>query len=262
MEHSACVLISDEDSFFKNNCKCFFSRNQIRVLCLGNDGRKVLSTIKNDKPDVVVLNAVMPFFDAASVIHIANENRASASQFIVLSDIEDIELKRENIEAGARDYLLKPFDNTLLFSKILHLISCAKSSDRKGVLAKFCAKDLPKVPYADLEPLVTNIILNFGIPPSIKGCAYLKEAVLFVFDKFSFNVSVTKDIYPAIAHSHNSTPSCVERAIRHAIATAWPKISRAMANNLIPPSFIMRPTNSQFIYYIVNELSMTDQKIV
>jgi two-component system response regulator (stage 0 sporulation protein A) len=222
----------------------------------------VLNAIKRDKPDVVVLNAVMPFFDASSIIHITNENRASAPHFIVLSDIEDVELKRENIEAGARDYLLKPFDNNLLFAKILHLISCAKNSNQKRILAgSSCAtRYLSNISRTDLDLLVADIISGFGISPKIKGYSYLKEAVLFVFDKSTFGLSVTKDIYPAIAHSHDSTASCVERAIRHAIATAWPSMSKSIANNLVSPSFIARPTNSQLIYHIFNELSVAAQK--
>jgi two-component system response regulator (stage 0 sporulation protein A) len=222
----------------------------------------VMDAIRRDKPDVVVLNAIMPFFDASSVIHIANENRAFAPQFIVLSDIEDVVLKRENIEAGAREYLLKPFDNNLLFAKILHLISCAKSSNKKNILASsYATRYLSHISRANLDLLITDIISGFGISPKVKGCAYLKEAVLFVFDTPSSNVSITKDIYPTIARLHDSTPSCVERAIRHAIAIAWPNISKSMANHLISQSFVARPTNSQFIYHIFNELSVAAQKI-
>ena len=72
-----------------------------------------------------------------------------------------------------------------------------------------------------MEPVVTEIIQRIGIPANIKGYRYLRNAVMLAIEDMTILDSITKELYPAVARSNGTTPTRVERAIRHAITSAW-----------------------------------------
>jgi len=72
-----------------------------------------------------------------------------------------------------------------------------------------------------LEVDVTDIIHEIGVPAHIKGYQYLRDAIMLSVDNSEMLNSITKMLYPSIAKHHKTTPSRVERAIRHAIEVAW-----------------------------------------
>ncbi|MDR1260649.1 MAG: response regulator [Oscillospiraceae bacterium] len=260
LERSGCVLIADVDMFFQRNCKQALAKHGIHVVCLENNGKKVLDIIKNNKPDVVVLNVVMSLFDAISVMQISRESKVKQPQFIVVSYDDDALLKRDNIEAGASEYLVKPFEISILTSKILQMINYDANTDLEVV--KQTAAENAKIPLIELEILIARMILDLGVPPHIKGYTYLKEAIMFAFKNCPTKVSVTKDIYPAVAQVNQSTSACVERAIRHAIALAWLLSGKTPEKKLVEKMFLARPTNSQIISYVVNEIRMNTSRVV
>ena len=73
----------------------------------------------------------------------------------------------------------------------------------------------------NLEALVTNVIHEVGVPAHIKGYQYLREAIMMVVNDIDIINQITKQLYPEIASKYRTTPSRVERAIRHAIEVAW-----------------------------------------
>lgn len=62
---------------------------------------------------------------------------------------------------------------------------------------------------------VEDVLLAMGVPAGIKGFNYIADAVE-IFDERGTDISITKELYPAIAKKNNTTPSRAERAIRHA----------------------------------------------
>lgn len=73
----------------------------------------------------------------------------------------------------------------------------------------------------NIEPVVTEIIQRIGIPANIKGYRYLRNAVMLALEDMTILDSITKELYPEIARNNGTTPTRVERAIRHAITSAW-----------------------------------------
>ena len=73
----------------------------------------------------------------------------------------------------------------------------------------------------NLEAVVTEVIHEIGVPAHIKGYQYLREAIILTINDMDIINSVTKILYPTVAKRFNTTPSRVERAIRHAIEVAW-----------------------------------------
>ncbi len=110
-----------------------------------------------------------------------------------------------------------------------------------------------------LEVMVTEIIHQIGIPAHIKGYYYLRVAIILTVKDGKTTSLVTKFLYPAIAKKYNTTSSCVERAIRHAIEVAWKKGDKD-ALNLYFGYRIQngqgKPTNSEFIAVISDKLRL------
>lgn len=102
----------------------------------------------------------------------------------------------------------------------------------------------------ELELLVTKFIRQVGVPLHIKGYEYLRTAIMLVMIDYSNFDSVTKILYPAVAKMYKTTPTRVERAIRHAIEISWTKGDLVGIYELFSDSgqlYRKRPTNSEFI---------------
>lgn len=115
--------------------------------------------------------------------------------------------------------------------------------------------------FANANPtlLVSNIILQFGIPIQIKGYTYLREAIIMKVNDPQANSCVTKTLYPTVAKNHHTSAISVERAIRHAIETAWKKKDRSHCDDILSLSFShfqKRPTNAEFIATIADRIML------
>lgn len=115
----------------------------------------------------------------------------------------------------------------------------------------------------DLEKDVTDMIHEIGVPAHIKGYQYLREAIMMSVDNAEMLYSVTKVLYPAIAKKYETTPSRVERAIRHAIEVAWDRGRMETLDSLFGYTINTskgKPTNSEFIALIVDKIRLQYKK--
>ena len=111
----------------------------------------------------------------------------------------------------------------------------------------------------DLEIDITNLIHEVGVPAHIKGYQYLRDAITLVVNNMDYLSAVTKELYPAIAKMNNTTPSRVERAIRHAIEIAWNRGKLETLDSLFGYTVKTdkgKPTNSEFIAIIADKLRL------
>ena len=120
--------------------------------------------------------------------------------------------------------------------------------------------NIPKDKEEDnLEALVTNIIHGVGVPAHIKGYQYLREAIMMVVKDIDVINQITKSLYPQIAQKFSTTPSRVERAIRHAIEVAWGRGEVDLMQNIFGYTVSAnkgKPTNSEFIAMIADKLRL------
>ena len=115
----------------------------------------------------------------------------------------------------------------------------------------------------DLEKDVTDIIHEIGVPAHIKGYQYLRDAIMMSVDDSEMLDSITKILYPSIAKQHNTTPSRVERAIRHAIEVAWSRGKVDTIDELFGYTVHNgkgKPTNSEFVALIADKIRL-EQKM-
>lgn len=116
-----------------------------------------------------------------------------------------------------------------------------------------------KVNEDDLERRIFKFQTQLGIRSNIKGYNYIKTAITLAYNDSTILESVTKRLYPDIAKIYNTTASRVERAIRHAIETAWMNGNVDVINDIFGYSVCAdkaKPKNSEFIAHVVNAMQM------
>lgn len=111
----------------------------------------------------------------------------------------------------------------------------------------------------NLEKDVTDMIHEIGVPAHIKGYQYLREAIMMAVEDIDMLGSITKVLYPTIAEKFQTTPSRVERAIRHAIEVAWNRGRMETLDSLFGYTINTgkgKPTNSEFIALIADKIRL------
>ena len=108
-----------------------------------------------------------------------------------------------------------------------------------------------------LEEKISKIFINVGIPPHIKGYVFLREGVKMAVEDPNVINNITKKLYPTIGERYDTTPSKVERAIRHAIEVAWNRGRIENINNILGVRAYVgtdKPTNGEFIALIADKM--------
>ena len=108
-----------------------------------------------------------------------------------------------------------------------------------------------------IDERISHIFITVGIPAHIKGYQFLRSAIKLAVENPSIINSITKQLYPAIAKQFATTPSKVERAIRHAIEVGWNRGRADRVNDIFGVKAFDRkdkPTNGEFIALIADKM--------
>ena len=233
---------------------------EIQVVGTSNDGVSALSLIQEKEPDVVLLDLIMPKLDGLEVMQKVNEELVlkKRPEFIVISAIGQENITEDAFGLGASYFIMKPFDNDVVLNKVhqLHRPKRYKNVHNKyAVVSESAGEYYPR----NLENDVTNIIHEIGVPAHIKGYQYLRDAIIMAIENREVINSITKVLYPTIAKMNMTTPSRVERAIRHAIEVAWSRGKMDTINELFGYTIHTgkgKPTNSEFIALISDKMRL------
>lgn len=235
--------------------------NEIRIVGKANNGEDVYHLIKEKEPDVVLLDLIMPKLDGLSVMERINQDQSIKKhpKFIVISAIGQEGITEDAFNLGAHYYIMKPFDNEMVLNRVKSIknstnVNKEKTSPEKGLSFGFSIENL--------ESEVTDMIHEVGVPAHIKGYHYLRDAILMVIEEPDMLNSITKILYPTIAKRNQTTPSRVERAIRHAIEVAWSRGNMDIINTLFSYTVSTgkgKPTNSEFIALIADKIRLQNK---
>lgn len=212
---------------------------------------------RNGLPNVIVMEARMVGMDAPEFIGYINRMMGALPVIVVVGDPGTSGLSAGAVEAGARCFLEKPFGTEELKKAISDASqgpSAAKLSFERADTAD-SASERAKL----LEIMVTDIIHQIGVPAHIKGYHYLRYAIILSVENSEMINCITKLLYPSVAAKFGTTPSRVERAIRHAIETAWDRGDIEVLNSYFGytiRSVRGKPTNSEFIALISDKLRL------
>lgn len=266
------VLIADDNKEFCSILNDYLlNQRDIIVTGIAKDGREALDQIVEKKPDLVILDIIMPHLDGLGVLEKLNTmNLEKTPRIIILSAVGQDKITQQAITLGADYYTVKPFDMEVFTKRIREMFNSTPVPAEKIAAGRvsfptqapaFSLSQESKSPV-DLETEITNIIHEIGVPAHIKGYMYLREAITMVVNDMELLSAVTKELYPSIAKKYNTTASRVERAIRHAIEVAWGRGQIEAINKLFGYTVHNdkgKPTNSEFIAIIADKLRLKNK---
>ena len=248
MDNLTTIIIADSAEDF---CTCLSGALQrergFQVLGIANDGEQAIHLVTERKPNILVLDLMLSKQDGLSVLKaISSMDRKPAvlatSRFVT----DYVASAAANL--GVRYLMMKPCDMTALVERLEEMRQLP--DQQKPSLQKNSNS---------IEAMVTGIIHEIGVPARIKGYQYLREAIIIATQDMDVINAITKVLYPQVAKTFQTTPSRVERAIRHAIEVAWDRgdldtLQRFFGYTVSNTKG--KPTNSEFIALIADKLQL------
>ena len=249
MDNQTTVIIADNTEEFCSSLSAALQRTSgFQVLGTANDGEQAIRMILERKPDVLVLDLMLAKQDGIAVLKAisAMDHRPvtlATSRFVT----DYVATTAANL--GVRYLMLKPCDMTALVERLEEIRG---GESQRSTPARHSGK-------TSIETMVTNIIHEIGVPAHIKGYQYLREAIIIAVNDMDVINAITKVLYPQVAKTFQTTPSRVERAIRHAIEVAWDRgdldtLQRFFGYTVSNTKG--KPTNSEFIALIADKLQL------
>ena len=249
MEKTTTVFIADSAEEFTSGLSAALQRaDGFHVLGTASDGDLAIRMIEEKKPDILVLDLMLPKKDGIAVLKkVASMEHKPITLATSVFITEYVSTAAANL--GVRYLMLKPCDMGLLVERLEEI--------RAGESLRISAARRPD--KNSIETMVTNIIHEIGVPAHIKGYQYLREAIIIAVNDMDVINAITKVLYPQVAKAFGTTPSRVERAIRHAIEVAWDRgdldtLQRFFGYTVSNTKG--KPTNSEFIALIADKLQL------
>ena len=284
MNDKITILIADDNPEFAKTLTGYIEDdNEFDIIAIARDGKEAVEMITSTEPDVVLLDVIMPHLDGIGVLEKINTAKMKKNPLcIMLSAVGQDKITQRALELGAEYYAIKPFDIITLLQRIKEIRLYKQQPEFKNSninnyninninnnMNSYMAREI-KAPYIEISPekkkdqenleaLVTNVIHEVGVPAHIKGYQYLREAIMMVVNNIDIINQITKQLYPEIAFKYATTPSRVERAIRHAIEVAWGRGQSETVENIFGYTISAakgKPTNSEFIAMIADKLRL------
>ena len=234
------VCIADMDVGYRASLrKALESSGSVEVVADAGDGLAALEAVETLHPQVLLTDTLLPGMDGLGLLR---RIRGKGTRTIVITSAVMDNTVQQARQAGAYAFLPKPADNKSLLE---HITGAAAPPDEQST--------------PQLEGMVTAIIHEIGVPAHIKGYQYLREAIILTVENMDVINAVTKVLYPEVAKRFGTTPSRVERAIRHAIEVAWDRGDIETLQKYFGytvNSAKGKPTNSEFIAMIADRLQL------
>lgn len=265
------LLIEDNRDFCKLIAEYLGKQEKMSIVGCAHDGEQGIKLLKEKKPDLVLLDIIMPRLDGIGVLEEINRSGLGKNmKTIVLTAFGQEHLTHRVMELGANYYIMKPFDLNTLYNRIKQIMyeytdkqtdsnnnSFNKINEETKTASYLKQNDSPS--EEKLNVRITRVLHELGVPAHIKGYLYLRKSIELVVDNIELLGAVTKSLYPLVAEKYNTTPNRVERAIRHAIEVTWKRgnikaLNEYFGSTVSPNSG--KATNSQFIAKIADKFRM------
>ena len=252
MVTKAKVLIADSGEDFRFlMADTIGAEEDMLIVATAGDGLEVIEMAQEKHPDVIVMDLVLTKLDGLAVLGRLAQ-MPKAPPVILVSGFFNDHVLQEAAELGAYYFMPKPCDIPELLNRIRQVTNGSQVS-RTG------PTPLASKSEQNLESVVTQVLHEIGVPAHIKGYQYLRHAIIMTINDMDTINSVTKILYPEVARRFDTTPSRVERAIRHAIEVAWDRGDLETLQKFFGYTVSNvkgKPTNSEFIAMIADCLSL------
>ena len=249
MDNRTCVIIADNsEEFCSSLTAALHQTDRFQVIDTVSDGERAIKLVSERKPDILVLDMMLAKKDGIGVLKAISTMERRPAVLATSGFITDY-VASAAANLGVQYLMLKPCDMSAVAERLEEL--------RGGQ-----SQRLPQ-PHSggkpNIETMVTSIIHEIGVPAHIKGYQYLREAIIIAVNDMDVINAITKVLYPQVAKTFQTTPSRVERAIRHAIEVAWDRgdldtLQRFFGYTVSNTKG--KPTNSEFIALIADKLQL------
>ena len=249
MDNQTTVMIADNTEEFCSSLVTTLQRSEgFRVVGTANDGEQAVRMIHQMQPQILVLDLMLAKRDGLSVLKAISTMERKPAVLATSGFITDY-VASAAANLGVQYLMLKPCDMTALVERLEEL-----RGGQTVLVPQNRAGGKPSI-----EAMVTSIIHEIGVPAHIKGYQYLREAIIIAVNDMDVINAITKVLYPQVAKAFQTTPSRVERAIRHAIEVAWDRgdldtLQRFFGYTVSNTKG--KPTNSEFIALIADKLQL------
>ena len=247
MNKKTVFILQDTKESCEEIERLFGANDNYTVIGCSTDGISAIAAVAEKRPNFLITELVISGYDGLSVIDKV-KNTVADTKVIVLSALCREEIVSRAVKAGADYFMAKPINFGILLERMQEVSAGADAMRQKG------SENLHRV---SLEEKISKIFINVGIPPHIKGYSFLREGVLMAVENPSIINNITKQLYPMIGERYQTTPSKVERAIRHAIEVAWNRGRIDNINNILGVRAYVgadKPTNGEFIALIADKM--------
>ncbi len=249
MEHRINVVIADGSEDFCGHLRTALERDgACQVLAMAQDGVHAVTLLRELQPDVLVLDMALPQMDGLSVLKAASAMEKRPLTLVTSSFLTDY-VAQMTTSLGVQYFMLKPCEASAVADRVREMWEAAQNQKKPAARRQ----------EVNVEAMVTSIIHEIGVPAHIKGYQYLREAILIAVDDMEVINAITKVLYPQVAKTFSTTPSRVERAIRHAIEVAWDRGDLETLQRFFGYTVSNtkgKPTNSEFIALIADKLQL------
>ena len=265
MKEKIKILIADDNIDFVSTLITYFqSQEDVEIVSTAKDGQEAYNKIIMERPQVVLLDVIMPHLDGLGVLEKLISSNIELPICIMLSAVGQDNVTAQAINLGAQYYILKPFKMDVLMKRIRELVNKPVPKQISKIIKNESKSNyIPINNQASKEQIleikVTNIIHEIGVPAHIKGYQYLRDGIMMVVNNNEVINQITKQLYPDLAKKYKTTPSRVERAIRHAIEVAWNRGQIETVESIFGYTVNSnkgKPTNSEFIAMIADKLRL------
>ncbi len=248
MDKHGIAILADNPPKSEEIAKAFEDSGRFTIIGKTTDGEEGVNMILKNDAEFCVTDLILSGLDGLGVLD-RLKAYGSKTKIIVYSSLSSEEVVETCISKGASFYAAKPCPPETLVNRVIDLFL---NGNREKL-----PDNMRAAKTTSLDERISKIFISVGIPPHIKGYGYLREGIkIAVCDPDVIN-NITKKLYPMIGERYATTPSKVERAIRHAIEVAWARGRIGNINDLFGVQTYLsgeKPTNGEFIALIADKM--------
>lgn len=248
MDKHGIVILADNPKKADEISAAFEKSGRFTILGKTSDGEEGVGLILKTEAEYAVVDLILSGLDGLGVLDRLSAY-GSKTKIIVYTSLSSEEVVETCISKGAAFYVAKPCPIETLVNRVIDLFL---NGNRENLPS---GTRIAKT--TSLDERISKIFISVGIPPHIKGYGYLREGIKLAVDNPDVINNITKKLYPMIGEKYATTPSKVERAIRHAIEVAWARGRIGNINDLFGVQTYLsgeKPTNGEFIALIADKM--------
>lgn len=111
------VLIVDDTKFMRNILKNILKKKELEIIGEASNGREAVEKYKELKPDLVTMDIIMPEMDGIQAVKEILKADSNA-KILMCSAMGQQAMVIEAIQAGAKDFVIKPFQPTRVLEAV------------------------------------------------------------------------------------------------------------------------------------------------